>query len=318
MSRQRWRTSLACECRGRQMERRCSIHQHPSATENSSTAATTSVSTGVKVLQSRQHSAGKCSSSTALRMGIVSPVHRGFPPCSVARLPDCRCLRSTASSRLSRHGGIPSSTRGRRRSRSRSGVTYVAVALNGVIRAVTRTWITQRDRWLATPPLDAWRRGRNELDVFIVEGSEEKPLLRRLQRPTVRLADLNLISGAAQRAWGVRQRGFYSNERTEAAPFRWTWGHGTVIVPLAGERPRVLRLKIARGIRPAMRLKVTANDCHLFDGVLPEREWEPTFSLTNCVVKGDEVTIRLISDVTRGPGRDKRRLGIAVRQVALE
>ena len=34
----------------------------------------------------------------------------------------------------------------------------MAVGVNGVVRAVTRTWESEPDRWLATPPLDAWKR----------------------------------------------------------------------------------------------------------------------------------------------------------------
>ena len=57
--------------------------------------------------------------------------------------------------------------------------TYVAVAVNGTIRAVTRTWDTDPSGWLATPPLDSWREGKNTLEVFVVEEDDRGPLLRR-------------------------------------------------------------------------------------------------------------------------------------------
>ena len=57
---------------------------------------------------------------------------------------------------------------------------YVAVAVNGTIRTVTRTWETQPEGFLATPPLDVWREGHNDVDLFIVDGSSNGPLLRRL------------------------------------------------------------------------------------------------------------------------------------------
>jgi hypothetical protein len=57
--------------------------------------------------------------------------------------------------------------------------TYVAVAVNGVVRAVTRTWVSARQDWLATPPLDAWQNGKNELAVFVVDADGAGPLLRR-------------------------------------------------------------------------------------------------------------------------------------------
>ena len=60
-----------------------------------------------------------------------------------------------------------------------AAVRYVAVAVNGTIRAVTRTWESEPGRWLATPPLDAWRTGHNDLDVFLVSGNDSRPRLVR-------------------------------------------------------------------------------------------------------------------------------------------
>jgi hypothetical protein len=63
--------------------------------------------------------------------------------------------------------------------KSGADATYVAVSVNGVVRAVTRTWSSEPRRWLATPPLDAWREGPNDLKVFIVDVDARGPLLRR-------------------------------------------------------------------------------------------------------------------------------------------
>lgn len=60
------------------------------------------------------------------------------------------------------------------------GAKFLAVAVNGTIRAVTRTWDSQPDRWLATPPLDSWKTGHNELELFLVRGDERRPRLLRL------------------------------------------------------------------------------------------------------------------------------------------
>ena len=62
--------------------------------------------------------------------------------------------------------------------RTRSA-TYVAVAINGVVRAVTRTWRSAPGAWLATPPMTAWRDGHNTLDVFVVTEGPRGPTLRR-------------------------------------------------------------------------------------------------------------------------------------------
>jgi hypothetical protein len=62
--------------------------------------------------------------------------------------------------------------------------TFVTVAVNGTVRAVTRTWSAEPCGRLATPPLDAWHDGRNEVEVFVVEADVRGPILRR----TVRLS----------------------------------------------------------------------------------------------------------------------------------
>ena len=219
---------------------------------------------------------------------------------------------------------VPFDVSGRVRGNSSDGprgsaaVVPIALAINGVVRAVTRTWHVKPDSWLATPPLDAWRAGRNELELFAVEEDERGVLLRRLRLSSVRLADLNLISGAAERAWGVKQSGFHANEGTEAAPFRWTRGRGVVTVPLADPRPRTLRLEIARASRPDTRLTVTVNDCVLFEGPIARRRWEQTWPLEQCRVTGHELRIAVTSDTSTGPGADRRRLGVAVRRISLE
>jgi len=56
---------------------------------------------------------------------------------------------------------------------------FVAVSVNGTIRAVTRAWQTAPEEWVATPPLDAWRNGANSVDVLRVDESPAGPLLRR-------------------------------------------------------------------------------------------------------------------------------------------
>jgi hypothetical protein len=63
--------------------------------------------------------------------------------------------------------------------RPRESLPFVAVSVNGTIRAVTRSWRSAPTEWLATPPFDAWRKGRNGVEVFTVEGGAERPTLRR-------------------------------------------------------------------------------------------------------------------------------------------
>ena len=60
---------------------------------------------------------------------------------------------------------------------------YLAVSVNGTIRAVTRPWQNAPREWIATPPLDAWRSGANDVGVFRVDPA---PSGLVLQRCTVR------------------------------------------------------------------------------------------------------------------------------------
>lgn len=62
---------------------------------------------------------------------------------------------------------------------SKGRPAFIAVAVNGTIEAVTRTWESDSARWLATPPLDAWRNGANELQAFAIEEDTRGPVLKR-------------------------------------------------------------------------------------------------------------------------------------------
>ncbi len=195
---------------------------------------------------------------------------------------------------------------------------YVAVAINGVIRAVTRTWAS-KSGWLATPPLDAWRRGQNSLEVFLIAESDAHPVLARVQRPTSPPEDLNLISGSAEHYWEVRLHGFRRHERMGQDLIRWTRANASLTVPLRGRKPSAIRVKIARAVEPTTRLTVTANGCSLYQGVVPTPEWEATLPLTACPLAGDTLTLGFATNATRPKDRtDPRRLGVAVRHVILQ
>jgi hypothetical protein len=65
------------------------------------------------------------------------------------------------------------------RGRPGNDPTYLAVAVNGVIWAVTQTWKSDPLGWQATPPPFVWRDGANDLGIFILEEDDNGPLLRR-------------------------------------------------------------------------------------------------------------------------------------------
>ena len=213
---------------------------------------------------------------------------------------------------------VPFEVSGELQGRPGPDMAYVAVAVNGVIRAVTRTWQSKPAAWLATPPLDAWRPGENSLEVFIVQDGGGQPVLTRAWKSIERPEDLNLISGAAEHYWNVRQRGFYAHEGRGDRVFRWTRGDAAVTVGLRGLRPVGVRLHIIRGAHKGTKLKLAANGCTLYEGPVPRQEWEETFPLAACRITGNEISITLASDTARAPrGGDRRRLGVAVRSLTV-
>ena len=196
--------------------------------------------------------------------------------------------------------------------------TVVAVALNGRIEAVTRTWERNARGWLATPRLAAWRRGRNAIDIFVVDRDNDGPLLRRTSVGQVRPADLNLILDAAASDWGVRQWGFYPvGGPAGGAQFRWTRERAELSNLFTHSPPRAVEIGAIRvpGGKPKT-LKIEANDCLLFEGSV-HQGWSSTLSLERCSRSGEGLTLRFTTDAPRGK-KDRRRLGIAVSRVALQ
>ncbi len=59
------------------------------------------------------------------------------------------------------------------------GPPFLAVSINGTVRAVTRGWRAAPRQWLATPALDAWRNGANATEVFRIDASSSETSLRR-------------------------------------------------------------------------------------------------------------------------------------------
>jgi arylsulfatase A-like enzyme len=194
--------------------------------------------------------------------------------------------------------------------------TVVAVAVNGVVEAVTRTWKSNPRGWVATPRFDVWRPGRNAIEVFVVERREDGPLLRRAPQGQVRPEGLNLISASAAEQWGVDQRGFHGVERRpDGQQFRWTTGRARLSNVLAHREPRALQVDVLQvpGGTPK-ELKIEANDCLLFQGLV-RGGWSVALPLERCDVSAG-LTIRFTTAAAPGK-KDRRRLGVALSQVVL-
>lgn len=195
---------------------------------------------------------------------------------------------------------------------------YIAVAVNGTVRAVTRTWSSRTGRWLTTPPLDAWHEGENDLQIFLISTPQGTPLLRRAFHMTPRPADLNLVSGLAAQLYGVKQQGLYRHEVGRSGPFRWTDGSATLVTSIDPRRPpQAISIALATAGTGGKTLKVTVNGCAVFEGVVPAKPWTTDLNLGACAIGGSEVTIALMSSVREPVRGDSRRLGVAVQSVML-
>jgi hypothetical protein len=70
---------------------------------------------------------------------------------------------------------------------------FVVVAVNGVVEAVTQTWESEPRGWVATPRFDAWKRGRNVVDVFVVSRDDDGDVV--LRRATIGTPTPAIIPG---------------------------------------------------------------------------------------------------------------------------
>ena len=189
----------------------------------------------------------------------------------------------------------------------------VAVAVNGVIAAVTRTWEANPRAWLATPEPAVWRRGPNVVEVLVVEDVRGQMQLRRTAVGAVRPADLNLISAEA-RDWGVLQSNFYGVEGSGRNEMRWTRDWAELSNLMTHTPPREVVIEVAMVPGPPKLLTIQANECTLFEGDV-HANWVRTFDLGACPSRED-LTLRFTTEAPRGP-IDRRRLGVAISRVVV-
>ncbi len=127
---------------------------------------------------------------------------------------------------------------------------------------------------------------------------------------------MNLILNAAASDWGVRQWGFHPVEGPAGGhQFRWTRERAELSNLFTHNPPRAVEIGaiMVPGGKPKA-LKIEANDCTLFDGIV-HRGWSAMLSLERCDLSGVGVTLRFTTDAPRAA--DRRRLGIAMSRVVL-
>ena len=201
----------------------------------------------------------------------------------------------------------------------------LAVAINGTIRATTRTYIFplpgKRKVWSAVVEEGSFHAGQNEVEVFVIHSSRGKPVLARAYTPVAPRQDRNLAMVAAKWFWGVEQTGFHGQELSKDTP-RWTNGAAKLVVPLEKNRPpQALRVDLVSTGPQGKQLTVSVNGDVLFHETIPTGRWSKTFSLAGRSFN-QHLTIELLSDtfvpaeVKKGTN-DRRTLGVQVRAITL-
>ncbi len=194
--------------------------------------------------------------------------------------------------------------------------TDLAVAVDGRIVGVTRTWSFAPSRWSAVVDPRSFRPGVNEVTVFTIETAADVVHLR----PAI--LDQNPLALIRQTS-----RGLHGIERWTTGRTRWTDGAAELNLMFnQAQPPRSLSLTVVETPPGGTRLRVTANSVRLFDGrldnVSPETPWSATFDLDR-ITFGKELSVTLISGTFVPSDHfekaiDTRRLGVALSLVELD
>ena len=197
----------------------------------------------------------------------------------------------------------------------------LAIALNGVVAAVTRTY-SFRAFGHATPwevIVDPQRlvTGFNDIRVFAVRSGPDGAV--RLDEATD-LASLrqwtNLVPELAEQIRGVTSSGFLPTQSTGHGNLRWTTGPAHLSVPIEPQSPpSALTVRILT-TGPQKQLRLAINGCLLFEGRIFGR-WEETLPLEGCRLDSSPAVIELDSNVHLSGDVPGLGLGVAVGAIEL-
>ncbi len=201
----------------------------------------------------------------------------------------------------------------------------LAVAVNGVIQAVTRTWggakATQPDDWSAMVPAAAFHDGENTIEIFEVVLAPDALELRALDVHVVLLGDDENALGVVT-VPGVEESGFHITENNMSGSWRWTDGHGRLVIPIKDpQKARYLELKIYTGGLEETEFLVRVNGKTLMREKLKPGVWFGSERLDR-IQFDDILEIELISD-TYIPAKvyennyDTRMLGVCVHGIQI-
>ena len=205
----------------------------------------------------------------------------------------------------------------------------LAIAINGTIQAMTRTYplpgvLPGKNKlacWSAVVDERSFHPGQNDVEVLILRSSSGKAILEPTKETTKLPASLDYRNVALGNrwVWGVRESGFYGRRGNNGR--RWTNGAGKLIVPIDENRPpQVLKVDLASTGPKGTQLTVLVNSDVLFHESVPRGRWSKTFSLAGRSFN-KQLTLELLSDTvvpreTTG-STDGRSLGVMVEAITL-
>ena len=199
-------------------------------------------------------------------------------------------------------------------------VPPLAIALNGVVAAVTRTYsfraFGHATPWEVIVDPRRFAPGFNDIRVFAVRGGPDGSVL--LDEAT-NLASLrqstNLVPERAENR-GVTSSGFLPTQSTGHGTLRWTTGEARLSVPIDPRfPPSALTVRILT-TGPQKQLRLAVDGCLLFEGRIFGR-WEETLPLDGCRLDSPAV-IELTSNVHLADDASGSSLGVAVGAIELE
>ena len=204
----------------------------------------------------------------------------------------------------------------------------IAVALNGVVAAVTRPHTLSanglRAVWDVLVDPELLQPGVNALGIYgIREAADGRVVLDDAYRSAAGdvaaagTSGPNLVSGVAEELYGVTLSGFYGPDWAGTEMVRWTDGNGLLTVPIdPGAPPATLTVEVAM-TNPTLpqRLRIVVDGCDLFTELVWGRRIL-TFGLEPCGIGGSTLEIAISTvPFRRAPG--SRMLGVALARVAL-
>ena len=207
-------------------------------------------------------------------------------------------------------------------SRDGTRTPVLAIALNGVVAAVTRPYafpvVGRREAWEAIVQPRWFVPGPNTLEVFEVQEDSAQGTIALAATRGDMATDRwpNLIRDEEIQALGGRTSGLYGTEWSGARPFRWTRGDTRLLVPIEPDAlPSALAVDVLMTGGPK-RLSVAVDGCTLFDETIRGR-WSATLALRDCQLVPPELEIALLSDTHVPQTRDTRSLGVGIGLVEL-